>query len=367
MKKCLYVFIFCIVITVFNGISCNAFETSNENIIADKAGLNEISTDAVTSEEMSGKNQINFFGKILSFFSDALKAGSTSALQAFALIMTVVILSSIFSCFKWTTTNSSLHTAYEYVSILALSGVTFTIFISVFNYVQSTINTANIFMTGLLPVTSSLYIFGGNSTVAAASNASLLLFFSIMNAISAKFLIPFLQISFALCLASAIPGTVNLTSVSTLVKNTTTTVLAFMFSIFGFVMYLQTTIASSADNYAYRSVRFASGVFVPVIGSILGDASRTVMGSIGVIKSVVGAIGVTAILSIVIPPIVLVVLYKFALLCCAILSRTLGCERESRFLYDLNGIMNVLIALVIGISSVLIIALAIFIKIGVTI
>jgi len=139
-----------------------------------------------------------------------------------------------------------------------------------------------------------------------------------------------------------------------------------MFSIFGFTMYLQTVIASSADNYAYRSVRFASGVFIPVIGNMLGDASRTVLGSIGVIKSVVGAIGVTAVLSVVIPPLVLVLLYKFALLGCAILSRVLGCERESRFLYELNGIMNVLMALVIGVAVVLITAIAVFIRTGVT-
>jgi stage III sporulation protein AE len=132
-------------------------------------------------------------------------------------------------------------------------------------------------------------------------------------------------------------------------------------------MYLQTTVAASADNYAYRTARFASGVFVPVIGSIIGDATRTVFGSIGVIKSTAGAIGITVILSIVIPPIILVVLYKFAVLGSAILSRVLGCERESHFLYELNGIMNVLMALIIGAAAVLVVAVAVFIKTGVSV
>jgi len=132
-------------------------------------------------------------------------------------------------------------------------------------------------------------------------------------------------------------------------------------------MYLQTAIAASADNYAYRSVKFASGVFIPVIGNMLGDATRTVFGSIGVIKSVTGAIGITVILSILIPPIVLVILYKFALLGSAIISRVMGCDRESRFLYELNGILNVLMALMVGAGAVLIIAVAIFIKTGVSV
>lgn len=367
MKKCLKSTLFCLIILLFSTIHSTAYENSQENEIADQAGLNEISTDAVTSEELSGDHEINLFDKVIVFLTDALKAGTTSALQAFALIMTVVILSAVFASFKWTTNNSSLHTAYEYISILVLSGVTFTIFKNVFTYVQDAIQSVNTFMTAMLPVTSTLYIFGGNVAAAAASNASLLLFFSLMNTISARFLMPFLQIAFALCLAAAIPGVVNLTSVSTLVKNTTTTVLAFLFSLFGFIMYLQTTIAATADNYTYRSVRFASGVFIPVIGSMLGDASRTVMGSVGVIKSTAGAISVAVILSVVIPPIVLVVLYKLALLGCAILSKMLGCEKESHFLYDLNGIMNVLMALVIGTAAVLIIAIAVFIKTGVSI
>ena len=367
MKKCIKMIIFCLIFIAAFRIDCVAFDTSEENLLAEYAGMGELSTDAVTEKELSGDSKINLFGKILTFFSDALKVGTASSLRAFALIMTVVILSSVMASFKWTTTNTSLHTAYEYISVLALSGVTFTVFTGVFIFIQQALNSLNIFMAALLPVTSSLYIFGGNAATAAASNGAMLLFFSLMNAVSAKFLMPFLQIAFALCLASAIPGTVNLTSISTLVRNTTTTVLAFIFTVFGFTMYLQTAIASSADNYAYRSVRFASGVFVPVIGSMIGDASRTVFGSIGVIKSVAGAVGITVILSIVIPPIVLVVMYKFALLGCAIISRALGCERESRFLYELNGIMNVLMALVIGAAAVLIIALAIFIKSGVSV
>lgn len=359
--------VFIIIVSSWFTVKCLAYDTSEEQEIAKKSGADTISSPAVTDSEKSGDTKINFFAKILSFIADALKAGTTSSMRAFALIMTVVILSSVVSTFKWTTTNASLHTAYEYVSILALSGVTFTIFTGVFNYTAQMIGSVNTFMNALLPVTGSLYIFGGNAATATAANASLLLFFTLINTIATKFLMPFLQIAFALSLASAIPGTVNLSSLSTLVRNTTTTVLAFLFSIFGFTMYMQTTIASAADNYAYRTVKFASGVMVPVIGSMIGDASRTVMGSIGVIKSTVGAVGVTVILSIVIPPIVLVIMYKLALLGCAILSKALGCERESHFLYDLNGIMNVLMALIIGIAVVLLIALAIFIKTGVSI
>jgi hypothetical protein len=98
---------------------------------------------------------------------------------------------------------------------------------------------------------------------------------------------------------------------------------------------------------------------------MLGDASRTVIASVSVIKGTVGAVGVVMILSAVLPPLLIVALHKFLLLLCSIVAKTLGCEKESGLLYDLGNVMNVLLALVCGSGAVCIIAMAVFIKAGV--
>ena len=168
-------------------------------------------------------------------------------------------------------------------------------------------------------------------------------------------------------MVGAIPGSVNLSSVNALVKNTATTVMAFVFTLLGFTLYLQTTVASASDNFVTRSVKFASGVFVPVIGNMLGDASRTVIASVSVIKGSVGTIGMVMILSAVLPPLLIVMLYKLMLLVCSICAKALSCERESALLYDIGSVLGVLMALIAGAGVICIIAMAVFIKTGVTV
>ena len=48
-------------------------------------------------------------------------------------------------------------------------------------------------------------------------------------------------------------------------------------------------------------------------------------------------------------------------------ARILGCDRESRLLYDISSLLSVLMSTVIGASAVFLISVAIFIKTGVSI
>ena len=207
----------------------------------------------------------------------------------------------------------------------------------------------------------------GNTATAAAGTSMMLLFNTAVVALAERFLFPLLQVCFALSLVSAVPNGVSLQSIITLVKNTVTTLLAFAFTMFSAVLYFQTAITASADNLAYRSIRFASGVFIPVIGSVIGDASRTVNASIATVKSTVGYVGVAALAILLLPPIITAILYKFVVLLAAMAARILGCDRESRLLYDISSLLSVLMSTVIGVSAVFLISVAIFIKTGVSI
>ena len=48
-------------------------------------------------------------------------------------------------------------------------------------------------------------------------------------------------------------------------------------------------------------------------------------------------------------------------------ARILGCDRESKLLYDISSLLSVLMSTIIGVSAVFLISVAIFIKIGVSV
>lgn len=348
-------------------LSASAYSDPETSFIADEAGIYDVSNDYIDAEEQSGDKSINVFQKALSLTVEALKDGGKTVLNAFGTILAVLVLASVMGALKNTARSETMSNTYDFVSIIALSAAAYASFYRLFVYVKATLEALSLAMTSLLPVMASLYVMGGNTVAASASLHGMLTFLSVITLISAKVIMPLLQISFALCLAGAIPGSVDLSPSVSLLRSTATTVMAFLFTLLGFSLYLQTSIAAAGDNYVTRSVRFASGVFVPVIGGMLGDASRTVIASVSVIKSTVSASGVVMILGILLPPIITVILYRLGLTCCTSAARMLSCEREGRFLGELGGITGVLLALLIGCTAVCLVSMALLIKIGVAV
>ncbi len=364
MKKILFVLTVVFLVSPCFSLRAGAYSDERTESIAEEAGVDGLENDFVTSDELSGDKNINVFEKTMMIISDAFSKNGISVMKSFGAVVGIILLTCVMNSMKFGG-SEALDNVCAYVSVLVLSGVSYRILYNLFVYITASMESLSLAVSSLLPVTASLYVFGGSPAVSAASSSGLLMLLTVISTLCSKVLLPLLRISFALCLTGAIPGSINMSSVTNLVKNTSTTVMAFLFSLLGFALYLQTAVASASDTFVTRSVKFATGVFVPVIGNMLGDASRTVMASVSVLKGTVGVVGVVIILSAVLPPLIVVVLNKLMLLLCGITAKMLGCDRESALLYDLCGVLNVLLALVAGAGSVSIIALAVFIKTGV--
>lgn len=364
MKKIIF-FAFILFFVLFLEISVNAYPDSNTESIAAEVGADELENEFLDSEEISGDKNINVFEKTFLIIANSFSENGKGIIGSYGAVLGVLVLCCIMSAMKFG--GDALDSAIGYISVLALSGVCYSLLYNLFVFVIASMQTLMIAVSSMMPVMAGLYVMGGSVGAGAASGASLSLFLSVLSMICTKVILPLLQISFALCITSAMPQSVNLSSVTNLVKNTATTVMAFIFTLLGFVLFIQTAIGASGDTFVARSVRFASGVFVPVIGGMLGDAVRTVIGSVSVIKGTVGAVGVVIVLSVVIPPLVVVLMHKLLLLMCSIIAKVLGCDRESALLCDLGGALSVLLALVIGSGVVAIIAFAVFINTGVTV
>lgn len=329
--------------------------------IADIAGVDGLEGGHITADELSGSKSVNIFEKLLEIISESLTKNGGSLMSRFGLLLASVVFCGLMSALKFGL--EGLDRASGYITLLVVSAAAYSLMYDLFIFVTASMESLTLAMTSLLPVTSSLYAMGGNPGAAAASASGLMIFLTVLQAICTKILLPLLRVTFALSLAGAMPGSVDLSPVTSLVRTTATTVLSFLFTLLGFALYLQTAVSAAGDSYLTRSVRFASGVFVPVIGSMLGDAFRTVAASVGVVKGVVGGVGVTLILSAIIPPIVVVLIYRIMLTVCAVTAKALGCENEGKLLTSLTGLTGILTALTAGSGAVCLIAMAAFVRI----
>ncbi len=325
----------------------------------------EFSNSYLTDEEMNGEKGIFFPEKIYYIFSDAFTKGIRSVLKGFSLMLSLIIIASVFKTTKSLADNSALSNTYDYFSVLLISASAYSMTASVFETSKKALDGLTSYFAALMPIMTSLQITGGATAAASSSASTLLLFMSSVEIISDKVLLTLLSVAFALAIISSLPSSVNLRAVSSLIKNSVSVILAFLFSMFGFVMIFQTAVAAAADNAAIRSLKFASGVFIPVIGNMLGENVKSVITAVGTVKATVGAIGVVTVFSIILPPIIYTVLYKLSILFCGIFARMLGLDKESDFLYEINSLFNILVAIMCGTGILFIISVAVFAKTGV--
>ncbi|MGI6716381.1 MAG: stage III sporulation protein AE [Eubacteriales bacterium] len=343
-----------------------AYDNSTEEDIASRAGADNLpENEYVTDAEREGDKRIDIADKIFTVIKKSLTGFYKSGLKFFYSLLAVIVISAILSTFRWTSDNPSVKTVFDFVSVLVLAGVLFANLAPVFEFAASSLNNLCMYMVSFLPVIASLYALGGNISTGVAGSSSLIVFLTVSLRFSGVLLKPLLQTGFVISLMSALPGSVDMRSVTNFIKSSLTTLLSFVFTLFGVVMYFQTIIAAAADNYIYRTVKFASGVFIPVIGNIIGEAAKTVSTAVGVVKSTVGAVGLVTIMALVLPPVIYVIMYKIFILLAAITARMLGLEKESAILYDVNSFMSVLMSILVGTGVIFVIAVALFIRIGV--
>lgn len=355
--------ILCLALLLLSALSLCGF-TEQEASLAEDAGVDTLSHPVLTEEELHGDAPIILWDKL----GDLLRGGTGEAFRSasgsFAALLGILVLCSLLHALRQLSSSQTLSEACAFVTALALSGVTYTLLADLFTRTGQALTAFSEYLASLLPVSASLLLAGGNASAAAASSAGFSLYLSAISLLCSAVLFPFLQISFALSFASALPGTVNLSPIGSLLRNTSGLLLAFLFSLLGFLLTMQTSISAAADSAVFRTVRFASGILIPVVGTALGDAARTIAGSIAVIKSTVGAAGVVVTFAILLPPFLHLFAHRLMLSVCAALAKLLGCEREGQLLSELGSTLSILLGLLAGAEAVALLYLSVFIKTG---
>lgn len=321
-------------------------------------------SDFFSAEELSGETPIDLTDKLLSILSLGIPRAIKTVSARFSALLGVLILSSLLHALGELHDAGGLSALCDYAVLLSVSGVAYSVLDSLFSVAQQTLSGLTVYLTALLPVTSSLLISGGAPTTAATSAAAFSLFLSAVELLSSQVLFPFLRLSFALCFAGAMPGAADLSPLFSLVKNTSAVLLAFLYTLLGFLIGIQTTVSAASDSFLYRTIRFASGIFIPVVGGLLGEAARTVAGGAAVIRGTVGTVGLAVTLSLLLPPLIAVLAHRFLLSLSASLAKMLGCDKESALLSGLGGILGLLSATLAGSAAVAVLYLACIIKVN---
>lgn len=302
-------------------------------------------------DEVSSLFSFSYFGGLLkSVFSSAIEYCLSSVTPLFA----IVILSSLFHMLSRTVENSATNEVFSCVSSLCLCVYIFNIVNGMFTKTSSYLSALASFASVITPLCSIVYASGGNVGAAAVSTSGLLVCVTLVQAVTAYVLTPVLGAYAVLTAASSLSPKLRIGTLSNFVRGFLTLLISLSAAAISAIVAFQHTLATAADSIGTRAIRFAASSFIPIVGSAVSEAVRTVSVGISYIRTVVGGVGILAIVILVLPTFAELMSARILFALGASLADILGCARECNVIKGAGAIVNFLIALV-SITSVLII------------
>ena len=335
-----------------------------------EAAKNYINFDLNSDTHINGALQLNDlsekfnFGFIFNIIISLLGKLMPAVIQNFLPIVALIILSASVYALKDSFESESFSEILNFILIVCLSGSVFFAVRECFYLSKNFLDEIRMYMLAMVPVMASLSTASGNIAAAAVNSAGIYVAMNIVQIISSSVIFPILQICYSLSLAKSLTNTVNLDGVTSYIRSIMNWIFIFIITLLVAVLLFQNIIASSADTVVARTVKFTMSSFVPVIGGVISDASRTIMGSIGAVRSVTGVFGILVIVITLLPPLITIALHKFMLSLSAAFALVLGMDRQAGFFKEMKSLLDMTLAVMISVAIVFIFSITIFIQTG---
>ncbi len=198
---------------------------------------------------------------------------------------------------------------------------------------------------GVSPLACAVTAAGGQISFSAVLNASLALLYTVFQNLSAWLLLPVVRVTLAWSLVCGASQTLHAEGIVRCVRRVFTWGLAVLTLLLGFVISVQSVVARSTDTLTLRTVRFAFGNLIPLIGGALSETMTTAAGSLRVIRTACGTLSMAAVLGTLMPLVVRLILAHAMLGIGQGAAELIGCEREGKVLGEFGTAVGYMLAL----------------------
>ena len=297
---------------------------------------------------------------IASLTASALKAAFAYSVKPLAAVIGVLLLSALLN------SAGAAAAGGEAVALSSAVSVTVTLFGAItplFKLTSDTLSGIGLIMKGILPVMTGIYAMSGNITAASVNSTWLMLLLTFLETLTESLLMPLLCTCtgfIAVTTLSRFTGAPDMSGVSGELKKALTFLLAAAGTVFTTVMAHQTALAKSADSVALRSLKFASGNMIPVIGGALGEAADGYLAGVSLIRSASGTLAAAAVISYVLPALLKIAVLRAGLSAVAAGAEIMGRGKEAAVVREAGEVLGIAVALICTASVLSVIAVGVF-------
>ena len=216
----------------------------------------------------------------------------------------------------------------------------------------------------LLPVMTAGTAAAGGITASTAIYAGTALFCDLLMRVMGGLLLPVIYTYAALCAARAICGGELLTRLSKLIKSFFQGGIKLI--VFLFTGYLTVTglVSGAADATLVKTMKLSLSGVVPVVGSMIADASETVIVGAAAVRNAVGVFGMLAVIAVCIGPFLCTLVQFLILKLAAAASSAMGQPQLLGMLDAICDAMGFLLSMLAAAALVLLISCVCYLRVS---
>lgn len=196
------------------------------------------------------------------------------------------------------------NSAASFACFVFMAGAAVKIFAEVIGYGVEVIHSLCGFITKFEPVFVGLLASSGAGVQAAAFQPVLAGSVYVLGLLVDKCILPMSYFSAVLGIVNNIGNRVELGTLNKLLQSTSKWLLTGVLTLFSSILAIYGFGTSAMNTVTLKSLKFAVGSFVPVVGGILSDTIDTVLSGTNLLKNAVGTAGMITVITVAAVPVI---------------------------------------------------------------
>lgn len=321
--------------------------------------LKDSGIDSLSSEQLLNLD----FQSFLSVLLERVVSGLKKPLIALMTTVGMVLLASVMGMFRSTIEGES----GNIFTVVVVLGISTTILTPVVELIQNTVSMIEQmgdFVLGFIPVYTGIVAVSGKPVSAFTYHTLLLTILQVLSYVTIHVLIPLICIYLALSIVGSVSTQIDVSGIAKTIRTAVIWCLGLFLTVFVSMLTIKSFVAASADTVTFRAGKFLVGSLVPIVGGAVSEAMTVVQGSLGVIRSSVGAFGILSIVITFLPVILGISLMSMALKLSQAISDSLKIPQISSVLEAAGFVLSLLLAVLICFAVMLIVSISLMLVLG---
>jgi stage III sporulation protein AE len=261
------------------------------------------------------------------------------------LILLVVLLCGVIDGFYHGTGSSSVINLMPMAGALSITLLSVGSLDSLIGLGTDTIDTMSVFSKVLLPTLAAATASAGAVGTATVQQVTTVFFVDLLISLINGLLVPMVYLYIGALTAGAMLPENRLSGIAEALKKIITWILSAALILFTVYLSIVHIVSGAVDTTVVKVAKATISGVVPVVGSILSEASETVLAGAGMLKNTIGIFGTLAVLATCAVPFVQLgiqyLLYKIT----AFLAGTVGASQLCKLIDGLGGAFGLVLGM----------------------